>query len=74
MFAYCRQADGLAGAGHCFGVGAYAYPFVAATAALGALWDLSMHKTLYEAPGDSRVAVAPVMGQEGLGAQLSVSW
>ena len=71
VFAYCLSVGG----GDCFvGVGVYAYPFVAASAALGVLWDFSMHKTLYEAPGDSRVTVAPMMGDEGLGAQLSVSW
>lgn len=70
LFAYCLSAGGS----DCFGIGAYAYPFIAATCALGALWDLSMHKTLYEAPGDSRVVVAPMMGQEGFGAHLSVSW
>lgn len=69
LLAYCLGNDF-----DCFTIGFHAYPFVAATAALGALWDLSMHKTLYEAPGDSRVAVAPMMGEEGFGAQLSVSW
>ena len=70
LFAYCLRGD----YSDCFAAGVYAYPFVAATAALGALWDFTTHKTLYEAPGHSRVAVAPMLERERFGAQVSVTW
>lgn len=75
VFAYCLGVNTVADSGYCLSRSAvYAIPFIAATAGLGALWDLSMHKTLYEATGDSRVAVAPMLGPERLGAQVSLTW
>lgn len=73
LLAYCLRGD-FRDYSHCFAAGVYAYPFVAATAALGILRDATMHETLFEAPGDSQVAIVPMMGRERFGAQLSVSW
>ena len=71
VFAFCLSSD----TSDCIiAAGASACPFVAAAAALGLLWDASTHKTLYEAPGDSQMAVAPLLEQERIGAQLSITW
>ena len=70
LVAYCLRGD-YSG---CAAAGAAAYPFVAATAALGILWDLATHKTLYEAPGDAQVSVVPMQREEQVGVQLSVTW
>ena len=70
LFAYCMRGD----YSDCFAAGVYAYPFVAATTALGILWDATTHETLFEAPGHSKVAMVPMMGRERFGVQLSVSW
>lgn len=70
LFGFCLRGD----FSDCFAVGAYAPRFVAAAAALGLVWDASAHKTLYEAPGDSQVAVAPLLEQERIGARVSLTW
>ena len=73
MYAGC----GLLGldAEGCGYLAAYAFiPAVVGGPIIGALIDAAIRKTVYEAPGSTRVTVSPMLSNGGLGARMSVGW
>lgn len=64
----------LASDDYCYATAYSFLPAMAASIFLGAMLDASRHRTIYEAPGPTRVTWSPTVSDRHLGLRAAIAW